>query len=201
MTEEENGSLGKKVLYIVIATLLLINVIFAGILIVEGLTKDRKKKEALLSVDEVYFVQENVQGNEITLTVNTFITNDGEKSCDGRIRAFAIDVDTNLAIDEAEKNIGEIQPEKTVETSISIRLETDGKYRIELMIFKDDMVSVKGRGTVNVDDKGTGGQDYRTTTQDEEKPEEEGGDIPYPAFGLVVAAIVVAVIIYRRRRS
>ncbi|MGA1821549.1 MAG: hypothetical protein ACMUIG_03375 [Thermoplasmatota archaeon] len=200
MTEEEGGSLVKKILIIAVTTLVLINIIFAGILTLDALTRDRGKKEAVLSVDEVYFVQDDIQGNEITLTVNTFITNDGEKSCQGRIRAFAIDVDTNLAIDETEKNIGEIPPEKTVEVSISISLETDGKYRVELMIFKDDMISVKGRGTVNVEDKGTGGQDYRTTTYDDVDEDEEKS-VPYPAFGLVAAAIAVVVIIYRRRRS
>ena len=126
----------------------------------------------------------------------------GEKDCEVTLRAFAVDVNTNLAMDEDSTTVGTIEGQKTEEASLIVEVPKDGKYRVELLVFKDGKVTVKGSGVVNLQLAGTGGQDYRTSDS-EEPPEmmKESSDSPTLFSFIGIILVVGMYIIYVKRRG
>lgn len=92
---------------------------------------------SILVVEEVYFVSEETSSESMDLYVHVFVTNDGDEPCNSEIRAFAVDVETNLAMDEASLTVGRIDDQTTSESTLGMTLPSDGRYRVELLIFKD----------------------------------------------------------------
>ena len=192
----------KKVLIVLLVTFVIINIIFGSILFYQEVIYEEELKDAVLTVDEVYFLLEESTDGKILLSVIAFISNEGEKDCQARIRAFAIDADSNLAMDDAEENVGKVPAGKTVETSLEMELDYNGSFRIELMVFKDDMITVKGYGTVNLAYQGFGGSDYYNTETDPTMEGVEKSSTPFPAVGTVAVISVLAALFigYRKRR-
>jgi len=157
---------------------------------------------AVLKVDEVYFVTKELQGEKYTLETFVFITNNGDADCRVNIRAFAINVDTNLAMDEASEDVGSVEAQKTKETSFTVDVPKDGKYRVELLIFKNDKVTVKGSGTVNLNQAGSGGEDYETVESEEAtSPPKDKAMSPTILNFLGVSLVITIYVVYRRRRG
>lgn len=156
---------------------------------------------AVLKVDEVYFVTKELQGEKYTLETFVFITNNGDADCQVEIRAFAINVDTNLAMDEASEDVGSVEAQKTKETSFTVDVPKDGKYRVELLIFKNDKVTVKGSGTVNLNQAGIGGEDYQTVESEESAKDKKNEMAPTILNFLGVSLAVTIYVVYRRRRG
>jgi len=156
---------------------------------------------AVLKVDEVYFVTKELQGDKYTLETFVFITNNGDADCQVNIRAFAINVDTNLAMDEASEDVGSVEAQKTKETSFTVDVPKDGKYRVELLIFKNDKVTVKGSGTVNLDQAGAGGEDYQTVESEEPPADKKKARAPTILNFLGVSLVIATYVVYRRRRG
>lgn len=192
----------KKVLIVLLVTFVIINIIFGSIIFYQEVIYEEELKDALLTVDEVYFLLEESTDGKIHLSVIAFISNEGEMDCQARIRAFAIDADSNLAMDDAVENVGKVPAGKTVEASLEMELDYNGSFRIELMVFKDDMITVKGYGTVNLAYHGFGGSDYYNTETDPTEEGEEKASAPFPAVGTVAVISVLAALIigYRKRR-
>ncbi len=156
---------------------------------------------SILLVEEVYFLSEETSSGSMDLSVHVFITNDGDEPCQSEIRAFAVDVETNLAMDEASLNVGTIDDQTTSESMLMMTLPSDGRYRVELLIFKDSKITVKGTGTVNLYDAGSGGKDYRTDQADPsaDDVEDEEDAMPFPQIGAVVAVVIAVTLAAKRR--
>lgn len=188
---------------IVISALALICLIFGGVLVYDNLIYEEPKTDAILEVEEVYFVYEGYESGEYHISVKAFISNVGDKDCNVRIRAFAVDDMSNLAMDDAETQVGLIKADTTVETSFDISVIYDGLFTVELMVFKDDLITVKGSGKVSLSDQQMGGKDYRNTVTDDTGPEKGGGDLPFPTVGVITVTVLAAAVImggYGRRR-
>lgn len=187
----------------ILAGCILIMLLITGIFIINILSPEEDVlTEASLRVDEVYFVTKELEGEDYKLETFAFITNNGEKDCEVNIRAFAVDVNTNLAMDEDSTTVGTIEGQKTEEASLTVEVPKDGKYRVELLVFKDGKVTVKGSGVVNLQLAGTGGQDYRTSDSEEppEMKKETDSDSP-TIFNFIGIILIVGVyIIYVKRR-
>jgi len=190
------------ILVLVVAMLMIVS----GLTFLAALPRPDLKSGAELSVDEVYFVARDLGDNESSLEVFMFITNEGGRPAGVTIRAFAIDVTSNLAHGQDSADIGNVKGESTNEASMDIVLTNDRKYRIEVLLFKDGKVTIKGEAVVNLEAGGYGGSDYRTTMGD------RGGDTPGepPVYnqtrvvGLSVIAlfwiVITYALVYRRCR-
>lgn len=164
-------------------------------------------KGAILRVDEVYFLAQNMEGEELELEVYMFITNQGEESCSTRVRAFIIDVDTNLAMDEKNADMGILEGQKTREGSIRVNVPNECSYRVELLVFKNEKVTVKGSGTVDLRFSGAEGEDYRTTRDDEaledgyiESSKNETPSVFTGVGGILATGAVIIYLVRRRNR-
>lgn len=175
----------------------LICLILAGILVDEYLLV--YEKDAMLTVEETYFEKDQRVGEQIELNVFVMVTNDGDRDCDSHIRAFIIDRDTNIAMDDTTTEEVNIRGRSTHEASFELLVPEDASYRVEILVFKDDMITVKGVGHVDLAVGGTGGQDYRTTMEDEEV---EGEKLSTPFLGpaAITAVLCVSVLLFRRLR-
>ena len=171
-----------------------------GLVIVIDMMND-EPVGSILVVEEVYFVSEETSAGSMDLYVHVFVTNDGDESCQSEIRAFAVDVETNLAMDETGHTVGTIDDQTTSESMLMMTLPSDGRYRVELLIFKGGKITVKGTGTVNLYEAGSGGKDYRTDQVDPaaDKAEEKEGAMPFPQIGAVALAVIAVALIARRR--
>ena len=185
----------KKVLLTVIVVLGLIGAVLGLVLIVRALTEERIG--AVLIIEEVYFVCEGDMEDPCSLVVWVFVTNDGEEDCEARIRAFAVEVETNLAMDDDEFDIGELKAQTTEEANLTLEVPSDGKYRVELLVFKDEKISVKGQGVVNLKTAQTGGQDFSTIEPDSA---EKKSSLPFLEWYLLLLPLAIVPILYRRWR-
>lgn len=191
------------ILIVIISTLAMISLIFGGILIYRNLIYKEPEKDAVLEVEEVYFNYDGYSSGEYQISVKAFISNVGDKDCDMRIRAFAVDERSNLAMDDAETVSEIVRADTTVETSFEMSVLYNGTFTVELMIFKDDLITVKGYGKVSLSDRRIGGKDYLDTVTDEPEENKEEGDLPFPGIGAVIVCALVAVMIavgYGKRR-
>ncbi|MCK5772343.1 MAG: hypothetical protein KAH57_01010 [Thermoplasmata archaeon] len=171
-----------------------------GLVIVIDILSD-EPVGSILVVEEVYFVSEETTSGSMDLYIHVFVTNDGDEHCQSEIRAFAVDVETNLAMDETGHTVGTIDEQTTSESMLLMTLPSDGRYRVELLIFKDGKITVKGTGTVNLYLAGSGGKDYRT---DQEDPaagasKESAADVPFPHIGAVAIAVIAVALVVKRR--
>ncbi len=113
-------------------------------------------------VEEVYFVQTHQDELETKMNIIVFVTNDGEAELsDIKIRAFAVETDSNLARDEAVKIITSVEGDSTVEGTLTITLPNNDSYRVELLVFKEGKLTIRGSGTVNLVGVG-GATPYKT---------------------------------------
>ncbi len=184
-----------KILYVVISAFAFLSLIFGGVLIYDNFIYEEPKVGAVLEVEEVYFVYEGFTEEEYTFSVKAFISNTGDEDCDVRIRAFAIDEVSNLAMDDAETEVGIVKYDSTIEASFEITVIYQGTFTLELMIFKDDLITVKGYGKVSLDQHRGGGKDYSNTVFDEAKDREDKGDLPFPSLGVITICVAVGALV------
>ncbi len=181
-------------------------------------------RAASLDVEEVYFLMEG-ENESRTMEISAFITNDGGSDADLEVRAFVIDDGTNIAVAEASDDMGSIDAQTTAETTLSIDVEDDDKYTIELVVLQDGKIALKGRGTVDLrpgdpiyhnESKYGSGYDYSTTYRSPDLIADEdsaGGGSPAKGLSLseeggagtaillifIVVPIVVIIAVIRRR--
>ncbi len=200
MKKREKMNATRAVILVIMILLLLFSGIFGWILIDEYVIPE-KKTSARLDVEEVYFVENDVSQGKTRLEVFVFITNDGDEDCDSFIRAFAIDKDTNIAMDDTTTSIVEINGQTSHESQLDLEVPSDGRYRVELLIFKNDKITVKGQGFVDLNLGGSGGSDYRTLVEDPQSEVDDNKAVPFIGPGLMVIAILGAALIFRRWRK
>lgn len=174
--------------------------LFGYILLDEYVFED-KPREARLEVEEVYFVDKDAEDGKTMLEVFVFVTNEGDKDCKSHIRGFAIDKDTNIALDDTDTETVSIEGQTTMESKLTFEVPSDSRYRVELLVFKDRKITVTGQGHVDLVVGGAAGSDYRTTTEDPEELKSTSADVPFVGPAGLIAAVVVSIIIFRRRRK
>lgn len=192
---------GPRVVVLIGAIILVLISAFLGWALIDEYLIEEEPSPAILDVEEVYFVENGRHLGKTKLDVFVFITNDGDKDCTSHIRAFAVDKDTNIAMDDTFTAEREIKGQTSDESSLSLEVPSDGKYRVELLVFKDDKITVKGLGYVDLKVGGTAGSDYRTTDGDPQIDKEDEEDaVPFVGFSLIIPVIIGIGFLYRRWR-
>ncbi len=161
-----------------------------------------------LIVDEVYFSPTtDLGGEDSDLKILVFLTNEGKGDIDEvRIRAFAVETDSNLARDEDSVTMGNILGKTTSEGELFISVPNNDSYRIELLVFEDGKLTIRGSGTVDLKGVGTA-SDYKTSGDDDTSdndlsygfgPAESDGSTAFFALCifLVLPVIIIGIIIY-----
>jgi hypothetical protein len=196
---EWNGP--RVIILIGVLILILVSAVMGWTLIDQYLIKE-EPAPARLEVEEVYFVENGMSMGKTKMDVFVFITNDGDKDCRSFIRAFAVDKDTNIAMDDSSTTETEVKGQTSNEATLTLEVPSNGKYRVELLVFKDDKITVKGLGFVDLKTGGTAGSDYRTTDEDPMVEKEESSSaIPFIGPGLIFAILAGVAIFYRRWRK
>ncbi len=180
-------------LWYIITILLLAGTIVTGCYLFRD---EESAPPSKLKVEEVYFVMTDQDQENTDMDILVFITNDGKTSLSGvTARAFAVETDSNLARDEAIKEMGTVKSQTTVEGTLKIELPNNETYRVELLIFKEGKLAIRGSGTVNL--KGVGkANDYKTTEGDTARSgdgdgmglvEDDAGSI----CGIIIAVVII----------
>ena len=200
----------------VVTVVILVAVILLGYfaLTIEG------EKPSRLKVDEVYFGTQDKLGGEYTdLKISLLLTNDEDGDIDQvRVRAFAIETDSNLARDEDTISMGRIPGQTTSEGELNISVPNNESYRIEILVFEESKLTLKGSGTIDL----TGvekASEYESTGGGAAHPsfdsaEDESGGISFGdsdtapvaicmfmVLGIIIVVVVVGIIIGVTRKE
>jgi len=106
---------------------------------------------AYIEVEDVFFIMTEQDNETTTMDIDVFITNHGEEDLsDVTVRAFAVEEDSNLARDEAVVRLGALGGQKTIEGNLTITIPNGESYRVELLVFKEGKLSIRGAGEVNL---------------------------------------------------
>jgi len=109
------------------------------------------EKGAYIEVEEVFFLMTDQDNDTTTMNIDVFITNHGDEDLsDVTVRAFAVEEDSNLARDEASVELGALGGQMTIEGNLTITLPNDESYRVELLVFKEGKLAIRGSGNVNL---------------------------------------------------
>lgn len=176
-----------------------------------------EEKGTDLIVDEVYFRTSELGGEDTDLRILVFLTNDGKGDIDEvRVRAFAVETDSNLARDEDAITMGNIKGKSTSEGELSITVPNNDSYRIELLVFEEGKLTIRGAGTVDL--KGVGvASDYENIDGDDDNGALGGASMAETADkassflgavcilillpGVIIAIIIFAVVQTKRKRT
>lgn len=191
----------RDIILIVAVTALVATTIFLGYFVF----KTEDKKESDLQVEEVYFVMERANSESSQIEIIVFISNVGNKDVEElKIRAFTVESGSNLAMDDSSTTINDVKQQTTVEGQLIVDVPNNDTYRMELLIFKDDKLEIRGSGTIDLTGIGTS-YDYRNYPSYDSA---DGDDNVYGApetaasfsggfcIIIVVAGVVIGIIIY-----
>jgi acyl-coenzyme A thioesterase PaaI-like protein len=118
--------------------------------------------DTTIVVDEVYFVMKHQGGSTSTIEITVFISNVGENDINELlIRAFSIETGSNLAKDDASITINDVKERTTAEGNLTVVVPNRDRYRIELLVFREGKLDIRGSGTIDLTSIGTA-TDYRT---------------------------------------
>jgi hypothetical protein len=134
-----------------------------------------EKEDKDLLVDEVIIGSVEMEGLESDLKISVHMTNKGKSEVDDvKIRAFVIERDSNLARDEASLDMKGIPGKTTKEGELFISVPNNDSYRIELLVFEDSKLTLRGSGTIDLTGVGVASE-YRS----EDDPNSGGGALDY----------------------
>jgi hypothetical protein len=165
-----------------------------------------RDRDAYLIVEQVYFESKEIEKDTYDIEVKAYVTNDGDDPCDVRVSVFAKEMDSNLVFDSDTMFLGILEGRTTVKANMIVSIDSMRRYIIEVLVYKDGKVVVKGSGTVNLKEAGTGAKDFETDERDSAPPEanmfsgakDVADDLPFPALGLL--SVVFAAVAYFHRR-
>jgi len=114
--------------------------LLAGILILSviscGCIRDFERSE--LRVADIDISAERVASANVLLNVTTYIENRGDRSGDARLLLKAFDLESGLLVDQETVTVGSILKRKTKSASQVVKVDRDGGYRIEVVLFEDE---------------------------------------------------------------
>ena len=162
MKGKMNRNLSRNRIWYLGAVVLLILTIVLGYYVI-----NIEEEDTDLSVEEVYFASEELGGADTDLKIIVFLTNNGRTDIQNvKVRAFVIESDSNLARDEDLAFFGRIGGKTTLEGELHISVPNNDSYRIELLVFEESKLSIRGSGSIDL--KGVGVvTDYSDITNDE----------------------------------
>ena len=162
-------------LAIIVFSLLVCIVVMSALF--SSVLADEAPKQAYLQVDDVFFVltdsENGLRTDMVNIDVTAFITNKGKLDAkDVEIIAFTVDKNTNLALDKTTFDVGSIPKDKTSSSEFSLSMPNNDSYVIELIIFENGKIALKGSGTLDLKwNSGNQGNGFRS------EPTGEGGGV------------------------
>ena len=160
-----------KILYLIAGLVIAIFIFTAGTMAImvsdeiEEQQPPQRIEEPHLYVEDVFFLKSNTRADDasLDLTSTVYITNDGlADAMDVKIIAFPIDEDKNLAMDKTEKKIGRIPVQKTSEAEFVINVPSGARHEVELIIFENGRLLLRGSGSVIIQGTHSSTQKYTT---------------------------------------
>jgi hypothetical protein len=160
-----------RVLYMIAGLVIGIFILTAGtmaMMVSEELDLGKPPKrieEPHLYVEDVFFMNNDVRADdEVTdLSTTVYITNDGLADAnDVKIIAYPLDTKKNLAHDDTETTIGHIPKQKTSTAEFIISVPAGAKHEVELLIFEDGRLILRGSGSVVTEGSSASTEKYKT---------------------------------------
>lgn len=170
------------------------------------------------SLPSVQYGIESVSGNQTTMDVSAYLTNQGSDGAgDLRVEFVVRQAESNIVADRATVPVGEIRPGRTATPNATVTVPSGYNYYIDAILWKDGVVVGTARSAANLDPKRTisvnesvedvGLKVGDFDKQREEAPEREGTPTGMPeaansapglGFGAALLALVGAGLIARR---
>lgn len=121
-------------------------------------------KENKLSVDAMYLLKRNETKEHVNATAIIYLTNLHAESGEIKIIVYLMERWKGVAIDKRELEIGKLQKDKTEEIQIDVQMENKS-YDLEILVFENDLLKIKGSGevTVYLYNTGKGGYGYEVS--------------------------------------
>ncbi|MGA1821548.1 MAG: hypothetical protein ACMUIG_03370 [Thermoplasmatota archaeon] len=136
-----------NILLVVVSIVLLAGSITLGYF----LFREDKEEDTYLKVEEVYFFQKDLGDYDSSIDIIIMITNTGDADVSKiSVRGFAIETDSNLAQYDASVVLTNVKGKTTVEGRMSIVVPNGDAYRVELLIFQDDRLTIMGYGNIDL---------------------------------------------------
>ena len=126
--------------------------------------KSEAEKENKLSVDAMYLLKRNETKEYVNATAIIYLTNLHAESGEIKIIVYLMERWKGVAIDKRELEIGKLQKDKTEEIQIDVQMENKS-YDLEILVFENDLLKIKGNGgvTVYLYNAGKGGYRYEVS--------------------------------------
>jgi hypothetical protein len=120
----------RKTRVLLLAGILLLSVISCGCI------RDFERSE--LRIADIDISAERVASANVLLNVTTYTENRGDRSGDVRLILKAFDLESGLLVDQETVTVGSILKRKTKSASQVVKVDRDGGYRIEVVLFEDE---------------------------------------------------------------
>lgn len=108
-----------------------------------------RKKENSLSVDAMYLLKNDEEEDEINISGIIYLTNIRAESGNVKIIAYLTEEWSEIALYKKEIIVGNLPKDKTTEVEFEISIE-NGSYGLQILVFEDDLLRIKGGGWINV---------------------------------------------------
>jgi hypothetical protein len=171
----------------------------------------------------VEYTVADVTDNRSTLTVSTFLTNEGDAPSEELRVAFTVrQADSNVVADRASATVGTIAPGRTATPNVELTVPDGYNYYLDAVLWKDGVVVGTARSVANLnptetleanetvrevgievsdfENDGGGGDPQRG--RDDASVEDAGNAGGVPGFGVGAAALaLVGALLLARRHS
>ncbi|MCK5774329.1 MAG: hypothetical protein KAH57_11120 [Thermoplasmata archaeon] len=116
-------------------------------------------KTAHLFIEDVFF--KGLEGAPMRVEMTIYLTNDGtEAARDVKVDAWPIMAESNIAKSGTTISVSDIEVNRTASPDLVLYLEPDTVHNVEIIIFEDGMIVLRGRSTVST--SGSGVSEYRS---------------------------------------
>jgi hypothetical protein len=149
------------------------------------------------------YYKKSIRNNETTITITSYITNDGiSDSGEIKIKLF-IEDSNGLSHSEAEKTIGSISAHKTEEILLNVVVIDSERYNVDTILFEDGQRVISSGGYFRTP---ATSEPYQSTggTFDMEEGESDQKDFSTPGFEaleLIIIILIILIFISIRRRK
>jgi len=111
--------------------------------------KSETEKENKLSVDAMYLLKRNETKEYVNATAIIYLTNLHAESGEIKIIVYLMERWKGIAVDKKELEIGKLQKDRTEEIQIDVQMK-NRSYNLEILVFENDLLKIKGRGEITV---------------------------------------------------
>lgn len=106
-----------------------------------------EEKENSLSVDATYLLKKEERKEYVNVSAIIYLSNVDADSGDIKIITYLLERETGVAIDKQEKEIGNLEKDKTQEIELEMQIGNKS-YNVEVLVFEDDLLKILGRGYI-----------------------------------------------------